>query len=189
MSELKYKDMAFELKPQYTDWGDWCYSPQLYFRGAEDIPGAKYNVGWQVFMKPVHWMEPDPHFHREEEYLVFINADLYHPEEFDAEIEIWLGYDVSKMEKHVITKPTILRIPGSMWHCPMDFIRIDKPILFQAVYLDGTSGRVSRQIDADGNEKFVYGGPELMHGCRLDPTKDRCTYCGKCFRLANEGKE
>jgi hypothetical protein len=117
-----------------------------------------------------------------------MNADLYHPEEFDAEIELYLGYDVSKMDKHVITKPSIVRIPASMWHCPMDFIRIDKPILFQAVYLGGTCGRVSRHIDEDGKEQFIYGGPELMHGCRLDPNKERCTYCGRCFQEENAGK-
>jgi len=183
MSEPKVSDMVHELELQYTDWGSWCHSPQLYFRGAEEIPGANYNVGWQVFKEPIHTMEPDPHFHREEEYLVFINADLLNPQDFDAKIEIWLGWDVSKMEKFTITKPTIVRIPGSMWHCPMDFVEINKPILFQAVYIGGNCGRVSRHIDENGNEKFVYGGPELMHGCRLDPTKERCTYCGKCFRL------
>ena len=190
MDELKHKDMVFELNPIHTEWGDWCYSPQLYFHGEKDIPGAQYNVGWQIFAKPVHWLEKYPHFHREEEYLVFINADLYHPEEFDAEIELWLGYDVNNMEKHIITKPTIVRIPGSMWHCPMDFIRIDKPILFQAVYLGGTSGRVSRQFDEDGKEQFIYGGPEIRpnRGCKLDPNKKECTGCGKCMRLENEGK-
>ena len=187
MEEHKYQSMFFELKPQYTQWGSWCHSPQLYFRGEEDIPGAKYNVGWQIFKEPIHWMEPDPHFHREEEYLVFIGADLYNPEEFDAEIVLWIGEDVSKMEKYVITKPTIVRIPGSMWHCPLDFVRIDKPILFQAVYLDGTCGRVSKKTDENGKVQFVYGGPEIMGGCRLEPGK-KCTYCGKCFRLEHEKK-
>ena len=187
MGELKHKDMVFELKIQHTDWGEWCYSPQLYFSGSRDIPGAKYNVGWQIFQKPILWLEPVPHFHREEEYLVFINADLYHPEEFDAEIELMLGYDVYNMEKHIITKPTIVRIPSSMWHCPMYITRVDKPILFQAVYLDGTTGRVSRYVDENGKEEFKYGGPEIAHPCILDPTKERCTFCGKCRRIENEG--
>jgi hypothetical protein len=98
-----------------------------------------------------------------------------------------MGEVVDKMEKHVITKPTIVRIPGSMWHCPMDFVRVDKPVLFQAAYLDGTCGRVSRHIGEDGKEQFIYGGPEIMHGCVLEPGK-KCTYCGKCFRLKNENK-
>ena len=188
MDELKYKDFVCEMKPKYTEWGDWCYSPQIGFGGTMDMPGANYLAGYQVFQKPNKWLEPNPHFHREEEYLVFINADLFHPEEFDAEIEIWLGFDVRNMEKHIITKPTIIRIPGSMWHCPMDFKRIDKPIMFQAVYLAGDMARVTYKVDEDGTEHYEYGGPETRHGCRLDPTKEKCTACGKCFRLANEGK-
>ena len=189
MDELKCKDYVFELKPQHTEWGDWCYSPQLYFRGAPDIPGAQYSVGWQIFQKPIDWLEKDPHFHREEEYLVFINADLFHPEEFDAEIEIWLGYDVHKMEKYTITKPTIIRLPGSLWHCPMYFHKINKPILFQAVYLGGTSGRVIMKVDENGVEQYTYGGPEIMRrGCKLDPTKEKCDGCGKCIRIENTGK-
>ncbi|NLV49835.1 MAG: hypothetical protein GXY20_03975 [Clostridiales bacterium] len=186
MEGLKYSSMFYELQPQYTEWGDWCHSPQMYFRGNE-IPGAKYNVGWQVFKAPIHWLEQEPHFHREEEYLVFLSANLYEPTEFDAEIELWMGEDVENMEKHIITKPSIVRIPASMWHCPLDFIRVDKPILFQAVYLAGTCGRVTRHIDENGNVQYIYGGPEISHHCRLDPTK-KCNYCGKCARLKNEGK-
>lgn len=188
MDGQKYKDLVFEMTPRYTEWGDWIFSPQIGFGGEMDMPGARYSAGYQVFQKPIHWLEKYSHFHREEEYLVMINADLFHPEEFDAEIEIWLGYDLYNMEKHIITKPTIIRIPGSMWHCPMDFKRIDKPIMFQAVYLGATCGRVSRMFDEEGNEKFVYSGPELRHGCKLDPLKEKCTACGKCFRLENEGK-
>ncbi len=189
MGELKYENMLFELKPQHTDWGSWCHSPQLYFRGDEDMPGCKYNVGWQIFKEEIHWMEPEPHFHREEEYLVFLPADLYKPDEFDAEIHLWLGEDVNNMEKHIITKPTIVRIPGSMWHCPMDFYRVTKPVLFQAVYLDGTCARVTKHTTDSGEVQFIYGGPEIMSGCRIDPNKKKCTYCGKCFRLENENKK
>ncbi|NLV50776.1 MAG: hypothetical protein GXY20_08825 [Clostridiales bacterium] len=188
MDELKYNSMFFELKPQYTEWGSWCHSPQLYFRGSDQIPGARYNVGWQIFTDvPTGWAEKWPHFHREEEYLVFINADLFHCEEFDAEIVLWMGEDVDNMEKHVITRPTIVRIPGSMWHCPLEFIRIGKPILFQAAYLDGTCGRVSRIDDEEGSAKFVYMGNEInsRRSCRLEPGK-KCTMCGKCTRLAYE---
>ncbi len=188
MDERKCQNMFFELKPQHTQWGDWCHSPQMYFRGAEEIPGANYNVGWQIFKAPIHWMEQEPHFHREEEYLVFLGADLFNPDEFDAEIELWMGEDVENMEKYIITKPTIVRIPASMWHCPLDFKRVDKPILFQAAYLNGTCGRVTRHVDDEGKVQFIYGGPEITHGCRLEAGK-KCSYCGKCFSLQNEGKK
>jgi hypothetical protein len=65
----KFDHLFFEFKPQYTNWGDWCHSPQAYFRGEADMPGANLTVGFQVFTAPVY-LEREPHFHREEEYLV-----------------------------------------------------------------------------------------------------------------------
>ena len=182
--EKKFAPLVHEMKVEHTNWGSWCYSPQLYFRGEEEIPGAQYNAGWQLIMEPICW-EREAHFHREEEYLVFMNGDLYHPEEFDAEITIWLGEDVDHMEFFTITKPTIVRIPAGYWHCPMEFVKVGKPVMFQAVYLAGTCGRVVRRKKEDGKYEFIYGGPETMGTCRLVPGK-KCTYCGKCFRLALE---
>ncbi len=184
MEERKYEKLVFELKPQYTQWGSWCYSPQLYFRGDEDIPGAQYNAGWQIFTEPICF-EPDEHFHREEEFLVFINADLYHPEEFDATITLAIGEDPDAMEVYTIEKPTIVRIPAGYWHCPMHILRVGKPIMFQAVYLAGNCGRVNRRKREDGTYDYIYGGHEIRGTCRLEPGK-KCTYCGKCYKLALE---
>lgn len=184
MAEKKYEKLVHEMKVEHTSWGSWCYSPQLYFRGEEEIPGANYNVGWQLIMEPICW-ERDPHFHREEEYLVFMNGDLYNPGEFDAEIGLWMGENVDEMEYFKIDHPTIVRIPASFWHCPLNFDRVGKPVLFQAAYLAGTCGRVNRVQKPDGSYDFIYGGPEMMGTCRLEPGK-KCTYCGKCFRLELE---
>ncbi len=186
-SVRNYDKLIYEFEPQYTEWGDWCYSPQAYFRGEENIPGSRYNVGFQIFQAPF-FLEREPHFHREEEYLIFLGADLFHPFDFQAEIELWLGEYVDKMERYVITRPAVVRIPSSYWHCPLDFKRIDKPILFQAAYLDGTCGRVTRRIGEGGEVKYEYGGPETTGGCRLEPGK-RCTACGKCFRLQWEKED
>jgi hypothetical protein len=95
----KFDHLFFEFVPQETHWGDWCHSPQAYFRGDSDMPGANMNVGFQVFKAPVY-LEREPHFHREEEYLVFLGAKL--PDvfsSFDAEIELYMGPTLDEMEK------------------------------------------------------------------------------------------
>jgi hypothetical protein len=38
---------------------------------------------------------------------------------FDAEIEFWIGNRLDKLEKYIITEPTIVRIPPYTWHCPL----------------------------------------------------------------------
>ena len=100
-------------------------SPQTYFRGASALPGATATIGWQVFTAPVCW--ETPHTHKYDEFLIFLGAQL--PDlckSFDAEIDLWMG---EEMEKHTITESTIVYVPKGLQHTPMNFKRIDKPVL------------------------------------------------------------
>ena len=174
-----FDHLFYEFEPQETHWGDWCHSPQAYFRGETDMPGANMNVGFQVFKEPV-FLEREPHFHREEEYLIFLGAKL--PDvfsSFDAEIEFFMGPTLDEMEKIVITKPTIVRIPPCMWHCPLDFVRMDKPVLFQAALMHGKFGSVKLRKNKEGMNEYSYLGDEARP-CVLNSEKI-CNYCGKCF--------
>ena len=174
-----FDHLFYEFEPQETNWGDWCHSPQAYFRGDADMPGANFNVGFQVFKAPVY-LEREPHFHREEEYLVFLGAKL--PDvfsSFDAEIEFFMGPTLDSMEKIVITTPTIIRIPPCMWHSPLDFKRVDKPLLFQAALMHGRFGSIKLRTDKDGRREYVFTGDE-SRPCVFEGEKP-CDYCGKCF--------
>ena len=180
----KYKKLFYEFVPQETSWGDWCHSPQAYFRGAEDIEGANFNVGFQVFKAPVR-LETEPHFHREAENLVFLGAQL--PDVFsswDAEVHFYMGPTIDTMEKIVITEPSIVRIPQGWMHSPLDFVRIDKPLLFQAVVYSGTAGMVKYVEREDGERQYIYMGGEASL-CAFDSHK-KCNYCGYCFSHPEE---
>jgi hypothetical protein len=180
----KYEKLFYEFTPQETSWGDWIHSPQAYFRGDKDLPGANMNVGFQVFKAPV-FLEREPHFHREDEYLVFLGAKL--PDvfsSFDAEVHFFLGKTLETMEKIVITEPTIIKLPRGYWHSPLDFVRVDKPILFQAVFLAGKEGRVSYVERENGERQYIYVGDEGRL-CIFDSLKD-CNFCGYCFSHPDE---
>ena len=106
--------------------------PQAYFRGDSDLPGAKINMGWQIFVKP-YKLEMESHHHDCDEYLFFLGATL--PDlvgSFDAEIEYFMG---KEYEKHTITKATVLYIPAGLEHNPCWIKRVDKPLLFSALEL------------------------------------------------------
>ncbi len=106
--------------------------PQAYFRGESDLPGAKINMGWQIFAKPYR-LELESHHHDTDEYLFFLGATL--PDlvgSFDAEIEYFIG---KEYEKHTITQATVLYIPAGLEHNPCDLKRIGKPLLFSALQL------------------------------------------------------
>jgi hypothetical protein len=75
--------------------------------------------------KPV-LMEKYPHTHDFDMYLTFIGLDPRGIEELGAEIELGLG---EEQEIYKITSPTSVYIPRGMVHCPLDFKKVDKPLL------------------------------------------------------------
>ena len=177
----KYEKLFYEFEPQETHWGDWILSPQAYFRGEKDLPGAGLNMGYQIFRKPIR-LEKEPHFHREDEYLVFLGASL--PDVFsswDAEVHFYMGPTLDAMEKIVITEPTIIHLPGGWWHSPLDFVRIDKPLMFHAIMQSGKTGQVKyvRRKDT-GEYQYLYNGDDTEHRCVFNSEK-KCDYCGTCF--------
>jgi len=106
--------------------------PQAYFRGDSDLPGAKINMGWQVFVKP-YKLELESHHHDTDEYLFFLGATF--PDlvgSFDAEVEYFMG---KEYERHIITQATVLYIPAGMEHNPCNIRRVGKPLFFTALAL------------------------------------------------------
>ena len=49
--------------------------------------------------------------------------------EFGAEVEFTIG-EGADAEVHVITATTWVCIPPNLLHCPLNFKRVDKPIMF-----------------------------------------------------------
>ena len=119
-TKLRENSMVPEIVP----------GPQAYFRGDSDLPGAKINMGWQIFVK--HYkLEMESHHHDTDEYLFFLGATL--PDlvgSFDAEIEYFMG---KEYEKHTITQATVLYIPAGLEHNPCEIKRVGKPLLFSAL--------------------------------------------------------
>ncbi len=127
-------------------------TPQAYFRGGRQIPGAKMNMGWQLFVKPFQ-LEKEAHTHDADEYLIFLGGqppDLF--SSFDAEIDFWLG---EEMEKYTITKPTIIYIPSGLSHCPLNLRKITKPVFFSALLL------TPKFTKTMGGREFAYDGPNV----------------------------
>ncbi len=174
------------LPREVTQWGDWCPSPQTYFRGETYMEDAQYHIGWQIFTA-ANDME-EPHFHQgKEEYLFFMGADPMNMFDFDCEIEIMIGEDPDHMESCRIYRPCVVRFPANVWHCPIRFRKMRKPILFQAAFQDGTWGTITRSAAAGESAKayfsrkytYDYMGDNVRM-CRYNDKK-RCNVCGRCF--------
>ena len=91
-----------------------------------------------------------------------------------------LGWDPDHMEKLVLDKPCVVRVPAGMWHCPILFKKVDKPIAFFPLYPDGDWSKIVRRKRADGSDEYLIEAASLRK-CVYN-TEKICVYCGKCYR-------
>ena len=182
-----YEKLVFpfpqEINEIVEEGGDPGYivNPQAYFRGAMQLPGAKFNQSYQIFVKPF-FLDRNPHYHDCDEYLVFLGADASWGKPYfdifgwDAKINFTLGRVGDDAETYIIDKPTIIRIPQGIWHCPLNFKEINKPVLFLASLMEECFG-ANFYMPNGQIKKMRYNGPGQ---CKYDPNK-KCDTCGKCL--------
>jgi hypothetical protein len=97
--------------------------------------GRDFNTNFSIVVMCVTnplLMEDAPHSHNFDMYLTFARLDPDSSEDLGAEIELYLG---EEQEKFVITTSTTVYIPKGMIHCPLNFKRIDNPIIFVNAFL------------------------------------------------------
>ncbi len=157
------------------DPADYVVSPQAYFRGGSQIPGAEFNQSYQIFVKPF-FLDRVQHRHAKDEYLIFLGASFPNVFDFDARIEFTLGKG-EEAETYVITQPTVIRVPAGVYHCPLNFKEVRKPVLFLATLFTPMFGGIYDLPDGSTREMY-YNGPIP---CKYD-AKKKCDACGKCLQ-------
>ena len=107
------------------------------------LPGALY-VETHWFHKPTKY-SPKKHAHDFDEVLAFMGGDPEHPMELNGEVELYI-----EDERHLLTKSCLVYIPAGLNHCPMNFLRVDKPIFH---FSTGTSTKAyEREGGSEGGE-------------------------------------
>jgi hypothetical protein len=122
MTSSKY-DKYFVKEPILTRGG---FFPVVVANGAQHFDGAEFSLRVHYIAEPGILVK-EPHSHDFEQFYFFIGADLANIKEFEAEVEFSLG---EECEKHIINVPTAVHVPAGMIHGPMNFKRIEKPIIF-----------------------------------------------------------
>ena len=156
------------------DPADYVVHPQAYFRGASQIPGAEFNQSFQIFVKPF-FLDRVQHRHSRDEYLIFLGASFPNVFNFDARIEFTLGKG-EEAETYIITQPTVIRVPAGVYHCPLNFKEVNKPVLFLATLFTPMFGGIYDLPDGSTKELY-YNGPIP---CKYNAQK-KCDACGKCL--------
>ncbi len=89
---------------------------------------ADCSIGYHCIAKKMNF--DIPHSHPFPEMLCFIGGNPENINELGAEVEFTLGG-----EKHKITAPTVVSIPGNVEHCPIKISKVTKPFIFLEVSL------------------------------------------------------
>lgn len=173
MSNLKYEKLIWKGEPEWLI----KRSPHFYFRGAAQIPGADFNVGFGCIFEP-QIMDPYPHKHWNDEYLIF-TSETFNAKDWDADVEIQLGIG-DDTEFYTIDRPMTFYIPAGVWHCPINFKRVGKPIWFQPACFQGMFG--GTYLTPEGERQNLFNG---TINCVLGLDK-KCDCCRKCLELSWE---
>lgn len=142
-----------------TKFGKYFVSDVLHvspkFPGLWDVSSTRHLKGFggghlsvdSIFITQAFTMVSQPHQHEFPQYLHFFSANPNDQRDFDAVIEMTLGEDETSGETHVITRPTALFIPAGVYHGPLVFKVINKPVLFVDIAVSGDYKRVGNTPD------------------------------------------
>jgi hypothetical protein len=129
ISELKMPKVEAAWSPPITAAGKNQGGRVLYL-DSDVAEGAFYMECVWVLPRPAGAAMPgggkvgtEPHTHDYDEVIAFIGTDLNDPYDLGAEVELWLGD-----EKHIITRTSLVFIPAGLKHCPLTFLRVDRPV-------------------------------------------------------------
>jgi hypothetical protein len=129
ISELKQPKVEAAWSPPISAAGKNRGGRVLYL-DSDVAEGAFYMECVWVMPRPAGAPMPggrrvgtEPHTHDYDEVIAFIGTDLNDPYDLGAEVELWLGD-----EKHIITKSSLVFVPAGLKHCPLTFLKVDRPV-------------------------------------------------------------
>jgi hypothetical protein len=106
--------------------------PLWIVRGETDLGGANFSIGRTYITKPLV-MGGDTHSHDFDQILFFLGGDPRNVEDFDAEIDLFLG------GKHeLINYAACVHVSAGMAHCPLIVKKVNNPFVFMDVTLAPT---------------------------------------------------
>jgi len=125
LTELKMPSFTPEAEAAYNKFGR-----RILWMDKNNVPGAfQMNCSW--YLKKLE-KGPREHVHDVDEILGFFGNDPQDPYNLHGEVELWLGD-----EKQTITQSTMVFIPAGIKHCPLNLIRVDRPIFHFSVVTSG----------------------------------------------------
>jgi hypothetical protein len=95
----------------------------------ENYGNKGFWMYWKCIQKP-YIDELETHKHDFDQYLVFLGGDPANMLDLGGEIEFTMSLDGIYKEKHIFTRYTTVYIPAGLYHCPLVYKTVTKPIIF-----------------------------------------------------------
>ena len=95
-----------------------------------------FALGCRAITKPFY-MVKTCHYHDFDQFLLFTGGDGTNMSDLGGVVELTLSKDGKKLEKFTITQATSVYIPAGMYHCPLNFKKVNdpkKPIIFHNLF-------------------------------------------------------
>jgi hypothetical protein len=127
MAKLKYQKHVVTCKKDNPAHPEISY-PAIFMRGGDDW-GINFHMNWECICRPFR-MEAAAMVHEFDQILCFVGRNVADLFDFQAVIELSLGEEA---EKYIITAPTMVYIPKGMPHGPLDFKKIEQPVMFHNI--------------------------------------------------------
>jgi hypothetical protein len=111
-------------------------SPRLGLKSDEGFGDLKFSMSWWAITEPFE-MVNENHKHDFDQFLIFVGGDLRNMTDLGGEVELTLSEDGVNLQKFVITEATTVFVPAGLYHCPLNFKKINdpkKPILFHDLF-------------------------------------------------------
>ena len=152
MAELKYaKNIIMDTKPMSPDivkkaqamrkkTGSTVQSTRLLWLDDEIARGAPYMEYVWLWKGRSGGSTEVPHAHDFDEVLGFVGTNREDPRDLGGEIELWLDD-----EKYILKNTCLVFVPKGLKHCPLQFNKIDSPILFFTIGTGGVYNRSSEE--------------------------------------------
>jgi hypothetical protein len=104
----------------------------VYIGIGQETPVKGWDEPVTQVLRPIYkayLMMPKAHQHNVAEILYFIGGNPMDFKDFGAEVEFTVG-EGAEAETHIITSTTWVYMPRNLPHCPLNFKRVDRPIMF-----------------------------------------------------------
>lgn len=135
-------------------------------RGDIDFGGVDITIRVAYIMKAPFTIEEQGFVHNFHQYIGFASSDPNDPNNLGGEADFYFGQEGYK---YSVNKNTIIHVPPGVVHCPLDFINIDRPLIWLEIFTSSKYLRTALYDIRQGASKKSVSASEYAQNIKTAP--------------------